>query len=811
MAVGQAPVWITEAGSLGVVPEGKFYRISLEAEDPDFPGDPTKVTYSLIAGQLPAGVQVNTNGTIEGIPVSVADFKGVPTEVSENTTSKFAIRVVDESDRVADRTFTLTVTGQDKPEWITPAGEIGEYFDGSEFEFQFEAEDVDPTDEVTISLAYGQLPPGLTLDPDGKLHGFLTPQIDLETSATPGWDVDGTLFDEYPYDFSTRSISKNYEFTLQASDGKDIVMRTFSVFVYSRNAMTADSIELTADMTNVTADSIAIRSPYITNNVDSIGNVRHDNYFAHKFEGKDPNGDEIEYYVPMGYSLPPGLTLDTESGWLYGYLPDVGLTEQTYDFAIKVRKVVQPTIESLLYTTSLSVYGDIETGVTWLSPSDLGSIDNGSVSILEVRASHPTSVLQYRLKEGGIYNKLPQGLQLASNGDIIGRVSFKTFSLDNGTTTFDEEHGTRLDADPTTFDRTYTFTVEAYSQDGFVSVTKDFTILINREYDTPHNILYCKAMPPVNDRELLDTFLLSNDVIPPSVIYRPQDPNFGSAKRVIYYHAFGLTPATIEDYFNSLSVNHYNKKLVLGEIKTARALDDNGDVLYEVVYSQVVDKLVNQKGESVSKELDIKYPALHDGSEVTTVYPNSLHNMREQVVDQIGQESKVLPRWMLSKQENGEVLGFTPAWVIAYTKPGKSKFLQYKIKEFIGTQLNLIDFEIDRYTLDSRLSEHWDLNNQEWLDGQMTTFDRTQITADSTQQTADDDRYNIDTFVQVDHPPLPPGYEPRDPGPYGNPYETIFDGGSCRFASPIDEYIADDRFDRYIKFPQELIVNNKQE
>jgi len=184
--------------------------------------------------------------------------------------------------------------------------------------------------------------------------------------------------------------------------------------------------------------------------------------------------------------------------------------------------------------------------------------------------------------------------------------------------------------------------------------------------------------------------------------------------------------------------------------------------------------------------------------------------MLSEVVDQVGQESKVLPRWMLSKQEDGTVPGFTAAWVIAYTIPGKSKLLQYNITEFFGTQLNLIDFEIDRYTLDSKLSEYWDLDNQEWFPGAITTFDRTQTTADNTQVTADDDRYNIDTYTTVDLPPLPVGYIPRDPGLYGNPYETLFDGGSFQFLSPIDIYDDTDSLDKYIKFPRTQIINNEQ-
>lgn len=769
MTVGQAPKWITEPGSLGTVPEGRFYRVALEAEDPDFPGDPTKVTYSLIAGELPAGVQVNTNGTIEGIPVSVADFKGVPAEVSENTTSKFAIRVVDTEGRVADRTFTLTVSGQDRPELLTPEGEIGKWVDSTEVDFQFEASDRDPGDELTFRISGGNLPDGLTLQPDGRLTGFIEPVLPIGAPER-GWDVDGAAWDQFPFDYSTQAISKNYQFTVQVTDGKDYAIGTYSLFVYSRNSLSADSTEITADTSFLTADMITVRSPYILNFPDDLGTVRHDNYYAYKFEGNDPSNEQVTYHHEG--TLPTGLTLDGNTGWLYGHLPDVGLTTTEYEFSIRVKKATDSSIQSPLYTTKLTLVGDIDTNVTWLTDEFLGTINNGSVSTFSVEAVYPGTQLYYKLADGGVYNKLPQGLELTQSGNIIGRTSFKTFSLDGGTTTFDTEHETRLNADPTTFDLTHRFTVEAYSADGFVSVTKEFVILVNREYNTPHNILYAKALPPLEDRDLLDTLLQNQDVLPRELLYRADDPYFGSAERVIYEHAFGLTPANLEDYFAAFEKNHYNKKLVLGELKTARALDDNDEVMYEVVYAQVVDKLVNEDGEGPPREQEITYPALDDGVLTDTVYPNNLNNMREQVVDEIGQVSKVLPRWMLSKQENGEVLGFTPAWVIAYTKPSKSELVKYKIERFFGTQLNLIDFEIDRFTLDSRLSRNWDNDEQEWIDGVLTTFDRSESTTEEI-------------------------------------YETIFDGGSLRFVSPVDQAINSDKYDKYVKFPKTMIVNNK--
>ena len=91
-----------------------------------------------------------------------------------------------------------------------------------------------------------------------------------------------------------------------------------------------------------------------------------------------------------------------------------------------------------------------------------------------------------------------------------------------------------------------------------------------------------------------------------------------------------------------------------------------------------------------------------------SVYPNSLPNMRDQVIDVVGQISNLLPLWMLSKQADGRVLGFTPAWVIAYCRPGAAGQVAYNIRTQFGQQLNLVDFEVDRYELDRLLSIHWD-------------------------------------------------------------------------------------------------------
>jgi len=816
------PEWITPAGSLGTIPEGVFYSTPVQAV-----ANGEDVYFTLIAGQLPDGVQVTANGTVEGVPKNIVRVQGVPLEVSEDVTTRFAIRAFTRNpngtvNRLADRTFTITVTGQDVPEFVTPAGNVGTFYDGSEAEIQIEFTDTDPDDTVRILVLSGSLPPGLVLDSrTGIISGVIAPLVGPAGTATPGYDA--TQYDQYPFDFSTRSASKNYQFTLEITDGKDSNIRTFEIFVYSKDSMSADTTDFTADNTFITADVVPTRTPVLLTPPGDLGRVRADNFYAFKFDAIDFDGDPIEYSITVGagvgfdaagtvfdetgigfdrgaFSLPPGLTINPDTGWFYGYIPDQGATEQSYRFAIRVLKANNPSIISGFYYFTITITGDINTEVTWLTQPDLGVVNNGAISTLAVEAvNRGGRSLQYRLVSGS-NSKLPQGLTLQPTGHITGRVSFNTWAVDSGTTTFDVNLNTRLNIDETTFDSKFAFTVNAFAasteQVGYqlgaitvttggsgytsqptvtisappatataiqatagvvtieggvitaiaignpgrgytsaptvtitggggsnatatasiieveltnaVSVFRRFTVTVDRVFNEPYETLYIKAMPPEEDRALVDQLLLNQDIIPESVLYRADDPNFGLATSVIYDHAYGLTSASLDLYVSSLDINHYWKNLTLGEIRTAQALDAAGNVLYEVVYSAVIDNLVNTDGVSVGKQVTLPYPVNEgDSTEIDVVYPNSLINMRDQVIDTVGQITPALPLWMLSKQVNGQVLGFTPAWVIAYVKPGESGRVAYNIRTQFGEQLNRVDFKVDRYEIDRSQTYDW--------------------------------------------------------------------------------------------------------
>lgn len=720
------PKWVTPAGSLGTIPEGIYYSVPVVAAEPV---THETVYYRVISGSLPRGVVCSDTGVVSGVPT-----------VSKTTVSKFTIRAYTKTslgtvDRLIDRTFSLTVSGDIPPEFITPAGLLFDAFTGTfistpvpgttEKTYGYQIE-YTQSDVSTVRLIDGELPNGISINDKGLLTGFILPTENLI------WYND-------------------YVFTLEVTNGKFSSLRTYNIGVYNRACLTADTTYITADNTWITADASPIIPPVVTNVPGSIGVTKVGNYFAYQFTAFDLQGRRVQFTPVLGdpikydeypykydenfttydqglLNIPLDLTLDPNSGWLYGRVAPIGVSSYTFEFGVAAYWYDDPTVIGEASTFTITVVDELLASVVWLYPSYLGSINNGSTSTFKVAATIRTGQkLYYRLPVGA-YTALPQGLQLLPSGEISGRVSFQTFCLDGGTTTFDVTPVNGV-SDPTTFDLDHHFAVEAYSLDGTISVTTTFTIHVDRVYNAPYQNLFITAMPPPEGRILLTALLENGTIFPDSRIYRSDDPFFGVAKNVTYWHCYGLTASTLDEYVAALQFNHYDKQLILGDIKTAQALDDTGNVIYEVVYSEIIDNLVNNDGVSISKSQVLAYPPVNASvpSNSIFVFPNSLENMRDQVIDTLGQTSNQLPRWMLSTQPNGSVLGFTTAWVIAYTNPGESGRVAYDVKQYMsqaGINLNQIDFATDRYTIDRVMDYYWNPVSDSWTPTPViTTFD----------------------------------------------------------------------------------------
>jgi hypothetical protein len=421
--------------------------------------------------------------------------------------------------------------------------------------------------------------------------------------------------------------------------------------------------------------------------------------------------------------LPAGLSINTTTGWITGQLPLQTINEQTYEFEVTAYKRDDASYnDKQLYT--LTVLGDLNNRIDWITPSDLGTIQNGKVSDLFVRAlSTKGKTLVYKLT-GGEYLNLPQGLSLTSNGLLSGRVSFQLFSLDQGTTYFDPNS---LDQETTSFDQTYSFTITASDIDGTISADQTFSIRVINANIKPYENLYLKALPTQEQRQQFSDIIQDRTIFPQELVYRNEDPFFGLAKNIKTLFLPGLNPTELADYTAAASTNHFNKRITFSGIKTAQALDTNFNVKYEVVYLEIRDENTNALGQGPA---DTQFPLIDnpyydlDGNTYTVAYPNAFSNMKDVMVDNLDYANKgALPDWMTSKQTNGRVLGFTRAVVLGYVVPGAANKIAYRLgqRQF---NFNEIDFTVDRYQVDNNLTANYDIAANAFITSTETTFDR---------------------------------------------------------------------------------------
>jgi hypothetical protein len=742
------PVWNTPAGSIGTYPATLIMATQLSAS-PVSPA--TIITYTLLSGTLPSGTTITSSGLISG----------TPTLVTIDTTTTFTIRATDNLSNIRDRTFSMTVSGTAIPEFSTPAGSILNTLDSVWIELPIEYSNPESTNQVVVELQEGILPPGLEINPAGVIRGYATPptvtvtltEVDTNATLTDGTSYlitctsttqftvgrpvifTSTVFGgiEEGETYYIRSINSTTTFTIAATQNGDVfsltsasgsmtvtlpaisfgqpTIRTYSFILRLSSNLGGDTVTYSITVVNQNTPvsqggpgyTINSRIPTILNTrprtfiiTDNdpysgyyilppvsptvnafIGTIRSGEYFTFKVIGYDFDGSSLTYeYI----DLPADLTGDTETGWITGTptLNSIGLS--TFNFSVNVYKTDNTSIGTPNFNFSYNLSNEITDTIIWSTPSDLGTIFNSTISTLNVIAIADTE-LSYRITSGA----LPPNLLLLDNGEITGIVA------NQPTDTLLEQNAETV----------FTVNIQAYSAlYPVVQATKTFTITVIQEYTQPTDTLYIKAAPSINDRNILNTLLSSETLIPEAMVYRPNDIYFGKSTSIIYEHAYGIYSSEIDEYLAAVTQNHYWRNITLGEIKTAVAKNSLGEIIYEVVYSEVIDNLINPSGVSIQQEIywprpiDLQlgpwytsitdiftsydtvlgqdyYTSLTPGY-AQTLYPNSLFNMRNRVGQVVGQEfdSRLLPLWMTSQQSNGGTLGYTQAWVICYTKPG---------------------------------------------------------------------------------------------------------------------------------------------
>jgi hypothetical protein len=721
------PVWTTTAGKLATIDEQASFSLQLEANDPVELGDSTAIVYSVIAGSLPAGMQVTTDGLLTGTPA----------EVAKRTLYTFVVRAT-AGTQITDRTFSLDVQGSDAPTFTTASGQlrlddstsVGLYWviDGSSVSFQMEATDSDTRagQSLVYEIVQGSLPPGVTMTKSGLISGIVELTEDQRYGERGGYDGSGNE-DEWDgiYDrtVTSKSISKNFDFIVRVSDGTSFVDQNNSIFVYSADFWRVSNTAITIDATEInssplTMDLSANRRPVFRTGSD-LGTFRHDNEVVIKIdvEDFDPLQADLEYTLQSG-TMPTGLAIDINSGEIYGTLSRQTAVENTFTFTIRANRVVSTGVNVFTdQTFTMKVIGEIDIGIAFTTSENVGTLSAYVPSILSIEAVAEQSdrVLTYSVTGGS----LPTGITLSSQGNLIGTID--PDDLEDSTTSFN-------------------FTVTVSDQYQSAATSKDFTLTVDGPFpDKAYGNMTGHATSFI-DQNIFYTMAQDPNINSPENIYRADDGNFGIRVKPEMLMMSGLESQTLTTFQEQMEQNHSPKTLYFGEVKTALA-KEGSTTKYEVVYIEVKDNLENNDGNAVSRTVKIRdqvkkpvlgprassmnatadyvdYEVTTDGGLsfstsgskvryanqlsadlgfIETLYPNAVANMRSRMKSLGHKEWDYLPLWMKTTQVGGLApLGFVKAVPICYCKPGTSALIKKRIDD-LNLKFENIKFIVDRY------------------------------------------------------------------------------------------------------------------
>lgn len=696
------PQWSTPVGFLGTITERLYSSFSLSASN--------NPTYSVISGELPRGLRISNTGTIDGTAFSVG-------EVIRST---FVVRAATTSG-VTDRTFIIDTQGPSEPQWITSSGylPLGEgnqlYIINKQFvDYKLNAiYDTLPAGQQLryfISDQDGQLPPGITLNSDGRLVGFVTDTLGIDVQSSISGGYDEGKYDGYPYDYITvneitgtqrpKYLSKIYQFYVTVTDGVASSKRLFKIKVEDPSSLRVDTSLIDVDTVLYTVDSSFLMTPQWLSPAN-LGVVRANNKQVIQLSTYDayPNTGPTTYdwttpTLNQDGSLsvhPTHFQLTTSTGVLYATLPYQPAFSETFKFTVRIVKtdIVSQATSYRDKTFTLTVKGDVDNTIEFVSSENLGTLAEGYQSELLVIARHTAEdiSMQYTLVvDSNNGERFPPGLSLSTDGTIIGKIDYNSrtqldFTLDNGITTVDSR---------------YYFTIVANDIYRKGAVSKQFYITVSNESNKEYTKIYVKPFMNKDSRLLYSEFIEDPRIFDSALIYRPNDSEFGVQRTIKLAIEYGIERIKLNDYIDNMRDYFYKKQFFFGNVKVAKGEDSNRNHVYDLVYVDIIDPLDNLQGPVTIGNV--------------TVYPNSVTNLRNQLEkikiqgNSISVDEFFRPKFMRTVQpDTGAPLGFILAAPLCYTVPNKGDTIVKRIAAS-NFDFKVLDFEIDRLIVEDNLT-----------------------------------------------------------------------------------------------------------
>jgi hypothetical protein len=745
------PIWITPGGYLQVGPKSEPYCLNKNRVDILLQAQPSngviplgnRLTYYIADGDgsLPPGLKLNgATGLINGyvndnltLDFQASKSGGYDDEAYDAYPYDHVVVFNNNPDGVPTSiskiyTFYVTVT-----DGVSIARQQFKIRVEDPNEFRADTTQIDSTTtDFLADIGYLQTPAWVAAD------GSLLPNpANLGTiRANNNHEIDLTVFDPYPFvgpvSFDWDLIQVNPEIRIYTdSQINEIFFPTTNLTgqtqIYASIATGTPLIGMQVQL----APYVAVSNAKVYNivNVEKYGDTGYILDLDGPLLFDIPNKTNL--YVGTPSVKPPGINLNPDTGLLYGKIPYQPAYSTTYRFTVRITKSDYETSDTVSDNQifNLTVKGDVENPISWVSPTDLGYIQPGYVSNLQVVAEHATDGLDivYNLTGG----KLPPGLTLTQQGNITGSVpydiqtNFDATTLGFGSTTFDLGR--------TTFDKQFTFNVTARDSYLLSAVSKDFTLEIQEQSIIPYTEIYVSPLLSPVQRSSFKALVDNPVIFDNSLIYRLDDPNFGVQNKIKMTIEYGIEQIDIDAYTPALTNYFQRKRYYFGDIKSAQAIDDSGNILYDVVYVDIIDDQMT--GNKISA--GPSFTQTVNGS-VVTYYPDSVineQNALQSIVLSANQlisvDDRLRPQFMQTLQAStGTPLGFVKAFILCYTIPNRSTDIITNIKNS-GFDFKTIDFDIDRITFTDAITARTVANTIEIGDGlgigQSATIDLTDV------------------------------------------------------------------------------------
>jgi len=534
-------------------------------------------------------------------------------------------------------------------------------------------------------------------------------------------------------------------------------VKTFKIYVVGDDFLRADNTLMHVGTGVFTSDGTFIRKPiWIT--PENLGTHRANNYLTILLDTYEvPVIGQVIYSLDATNpdstisELPPGLQFDVTTSELFGVVPYQPAITRTYKFTITATRFgLDNETAASKRTFIIRTLGEVESVMTWLTPSSLGSIDANYISTLVVSATStiPDATILYRVTSG----IFPPGLTLELNGEITGKVNQYSDVSTLGMTTFSDGVFTNqtFDGGVTSVDRNFVFTITAQDQYGYSAISREFTLGINTPNDRLYSSIVARTFMSQDKRAIFNSFINDSNIFTSSSIYRPNDVNFGIQRDLRMTIYGGIETKVAGEYVSAMGLNHKRKRFTFGDIKTARAkVPGTNTVVYEVIYVEMFDPL--EKGtaylnSTVTRSPDPKKVTVDSGNGIWALntntalmnraepylprpdnritidqtnihisdpsfnirFPSSISIWRERLRAVGLTERNYLPLWMRSIQDiTKQELGFTLAVPICFCNPGTSADILLNIK-YSGFDFKNLDYTVDRYIIDSVTGESSD-------------------------------------------------------------------------------------------------------